>query len=309
MLLVTTSRSVLLVDPVTGEGLRIDSGRGIYYGIAEYHGRICIAARHRAADSTVPMTDADGEILIFSQRLEPTESIRAPFPLRDMHQILAHDNRLWVTCTFDNMIAVYDGAHWEKWFPLRSSRDQPGDVNHLNSLAIVEGQLCVLANNHGPSQILTFTLPERLPRGSLFLGNRAHNVWKRQGAWMTFSSGEGRIAGSDGFSLEVGGFPRGIAHAEGFIYVGLSDFKERSLRDSSNARIAIFDGQWNWLASLMLKGEGMVLDIWPLITTPKVLSPRAQAVAFDVWKPIGSESLGAKTPLVSGRSTSLRQIR
>ena len=262
-LLVSTSHSLLLVD---GGGRRtelVHRGRGLYFGIACDGDRWFVAARDRMVSSETSAHDEHGVILVLDHRLRQVDEWRAPVPLRDMHEILWHDGRLWITCSFDNMVAILDPSkpHWEIWHPLGAPAEPPWDVNHFNTLAIDGGDLCVVAHNRGPSEILRFDPTTRALRSRAPFGVQAHTLRRIDGRLVTCSSAEGALVGDDGWRLEVGGFTRGIHDAGDEIYVGISQIAERKDRDFTTPHIAVFDRQWRRLRTLELPGEGLLLDI------------------------------------------------
>ncbi|MDR3569724.1 MAG: hypothetical protein P4L43_16985 [Syntrophobacteraceae bacterium] len=225
-----------------------------------------MGARYRANTSQVPKEEERGGILCFDQWLSYKSELQPPFPLRDIHQILVHDGKLWVTCPFDNMIGVYDGASREAWRPLGIPSGERRDVNHFNSLTGWGNKLCIVAHNWSgvtgkPSELHFFGLPDRGRRRSIAPGNQAHNAWLHEGEIMTCSSGEGRLVGLGGKSIQTGGFPRGIAYLDGEICVGISEFAERPDRDLGNGWFQIFDSQWKLPRTIKMTGEGMVTDM------------------------------------------------
>jgi hypothetical protein len=264
MLLVTTSHSLLRIEPESEVVEPVHRGMGLYFGIATDASRYFVAARGRMVSSEVPAEEERGRILVFDRALRMVDDITAPFPLRDMHEILWHDGKLWVTCSFDNMVAVFHAAtaRWEQWYPLGPPPGPPYDVNHLNSLAIVEGRLYVVAHNRGASELLGFDAGSRALLSRIPFGVQAHNIRQtRDGALITCSSAEGALVGANGWRHEVGGFPRGLLLGRSEIYVGISEIAERQDRDLTTARIAIFDPGWRHLRTLALPGEGLLLDI------------------------------------------------
>jgi hypothetical protein len=185
-------------------------------------------------------------------------------PLRDLHEILWHEGKLWITCSFDNLVAVFEPAtgRWQAWHPLGPTPNAPYDVNHLNSLAIVDRELCMIAHNFGASELLRFDIESRALISRTPFGVQSHNILERDdGVLVTCSSGEGALIGSNGWRLDVGGFPRGILAGERENYVGISEIAERQHRDLSTCRLAVFDREWRPLRTLALPGEGLLLDI------------------------------------------------
>lgn len=273
--LITTSRSVIVLDGISATGTRISTGQGLYYGITRDLNYIYVAARNRLVSSTTPSSEERGEILVLDHCLKHVNSLSAPFPMRDLHQILAHEGKLWATCAFDNMIAVFDGQEWRQWFPSGQAEKLPADVNHFNSLSVIENNLCLVAHNWGPSMLMLFDLPKLRPIRTIELGLCTHNAWMDREELMICSSDDSCILGINGTRVETGGFPRGIACFNDEVYVGVSERAERSERDFSNASILAFDRQWQRLRTIELPHEGMVLDLMP--------------VDFDLWR-LASES-------------------
>lgn len=268
--LATTSQSVLLVDCVTGQASVLHRGAGLYYGIARIGSLRAVAARRRLVSSHVPRIDERGCILLLDEQLRLREIIEAPFPLRDVHEIAWFDERLWVTCSFDDMIAVYDGAGWERWTPEvpscaagRPVRDVENDRHHFNSFLFAHDEIALLAHNHGPSDVHFFERRSRSFRRTIALGTQAHNLWQEGQALVTCSSIEGKLVGSDGWELWTGDFPRGVCFTPTLRAVGLSALSERGQRDFASAAIAVHDASWKLLHYVHLVREGMILDLAP----------------------------------------------
>ena len=264
-LLVTTSRSLLLLDAASGAFRPLHRGAGLYYGIAATRRHYLLAARRRMVSSATPAAAERGEILVLNRHFEHVDTWRAPFPLRDMHEIKWHRNHLWVTCSFDNMIAVRtpDGA-WQQWYPLGEPTTAQRDLNHFNSLYLRGRQLWLLAHNRGPSHILHFDLASRRLLGRSPLGQQAHNLWRSGGRWHTCSSAESALLAADGWRLPTGGFPRGIARLPQGWALGLSELAERDRRDYTDGQLVLFDRHWRERRRHRLAGEGLVLDVLPV---------------------------------------------
>ena len=260
-LLVTTSQSLLLVDTDSEERITLDRGRGLYYGIAHADGKLYVAARMRGVSSDVDPDEERGAILLFDRKLASCGVLRAPFPLRDLHEIAWHQGKLYASCSHDNMIAIHDGKDWEQWFPLGGSMDGPGDVNHFNSFFFEGERVWILAHNRGDSELLAFSLATRELLERLPLGVMAHNIWRDGKELLTCSSLVGKIIGTEGFLLEIGDFPRGVAFAENVRCVGISAMAERKERDFTTGRLAIFDGNWQMKKEIVLQDEGLILDL------------------------------------------------
>jgi hypothetical protein len=265
-LLATTARSLILLEGRTGKGWRVDTGREHYYGIARGFGGYCVGVRCRSNASAVPKQDERGRILVFDAGLRLQGEIAPAFPLRDIHQVLAHQGLLWVACSFDDMVAVYDGRRWGEWFPLGAPAAEPRDAHPFHSLSGFGDRLCVVAHNWGAttgkaSELFFFRLPGRELDATVTLGNQAHNAWMQDGELMTCSSGEGLLLGVNGSRVATGGFPRGVCNAGGETYVGITEFAPRPERDDSRGWIAAFGPRWVRRRTIFLEGEGMVTDL------------------------------------------------
>jgi hypothetical protein len=261
--LVTTSRSILHVDVATRAVSAVDRGAGLYYGVAEYAGQFYIAARRRMVSSDVPAGDERGEIVVLNRTLSKIDTLSAPFPLRDMHEIAWHKAKLWVTCAFDNMIAIFDGHNWQRWYPLGKPASEPYDRNHINSLHFEYDTVVLLTHNWGSSVLHFFALDTLVQEREIALGRQAHNIWHEGGEYRTCSSGEGRLLGDKNFCVQTGGFPRGVAKSDGMICVGVSEWAERGQRDFTTGFLRFFSADWRNLFDLALPGEGLILDIQP----------------------------------------------
>lgn len=262
-LLVTTSHSLLRLDSLSGSSQPVHRGRGLYFGMARDGDRHFVAARGRMVSSDVSPHDENGSILVLDAGMRLVDEWRSPVALRDMHEILWHAGKLWITCSFDNMIAIVDPAvpRWEIWHPLGITPEPPWDVNHFNTLSVIDGALCVIAHNFGKSELLRFDPQSRVLLSRTPFGIQSHTLRVIDGRLVTCSSGEGALIGADGWRLEVGGFTRGIAVAGEEIFVGISEIAERKERDLTTPRIAVFDRKWNLRRTLSLPREGLLLDL------------------------------------------------
>jgi len=281
-LLLTTSHSFLLLDTDSGVSYPLDRGHGLYYGIARHKDKIYVAARQRLVSSEIDQANERGEILIFDQSLQTCGKLCAPFPLRDMHEIAWHDGKLWVASSFDDMVAIYDGADWEQWFPLGVDADGPRDVHHFNSFMFDTERIWILAHNRGSSELLAFSINTRAPVERIALGNCGHNIWLENQQLLTCSSMEGKLLGNTGFVLETGGFPRGVAFDRKCRCVGISAMAERKERDLTTGKLMIFDRDWKLQKEIELPEEGLILDMLPL---PAGFGHRCMKTSF--WARVG----------------------
>lgn len=262
-LLITTSFSLLRLDANTGSVSCLHRGDGLYYGITRSPDHVYVAARRRLVSSKRTTDQEQGVILVFDKTLRHINTLMAPFALRDIHEIKWHKGLLWITCSFDNMVAVFDGKKWDKWYPLGVFSSGPRDRNHFNSFMFEKQLVWILAHNKGPSKLLAFNRKTRRLIRTVDLGIQAHNIWRQKRQMLACSSGNGRIVGTRGFSLETGGFPRGVAFLNRRRYVGISELAERKDRDFTSGTVLQYDQNWNLQMQFELSKEGLILDIAP----------------------------------------------
>jgi len=262
-LLVTTSKSVLTVGTENGQTHVVHSGKGLYYGIAYSHNAIFIAARNSndCFDYLGRQHNENGEILVFDFTMKQVGSLRAPFPLRDMHQILYSDGKLWITCSFDNMVAVFDFRHWQRWYPSEDERERGKDIHHFNSLYRAGRDFYVLGHNFGASDIWRFSYPGLQLKEKIRLGNQAHNIWLDGQELYTCDSQYGLVVGNHASRNTIGGFSRGAVMTADRIYIGTSDVAERESRDQVSSRIVVFDRKWRLVDEWIIDGHGQLLDM------------------------------------------------
>jgi hypothetical protein len=260
--LATTSRSFLLVDAVTGDVQVLHRGDGLYYGIAQRDGFIFVAARRRMVSSDLPAESQAGVILVFDRSLRHVQTVEAPFALRDLHAIAFDDDGvLWATCSYDDMVARWDGHEWTRWYPLGEPAGEPRDVHHFNSLFFEGDLVWVLAHNRGPSELLAFDRRSLAFRHRVGLGVQAHDIWREAGQLHTCSSAEGRIVAEGGFEVATGQFPRGYVNTGRLRLIGLSELAERSERDFTAGAIRRYDEHWQLAGETRLEGEGLLLAL------------------------------------------------
>lgn len=262
-LLVSTSKSLLSLNAQTGEGRVIHSGKGLYYGITYSDNAVFVAARNNkdCFNYLEKQENERGEILIFDYHMKLVDVLHAPFALNDLHQILLFDNKLWITCSSDNMVVIYDFNVWKKWYPSDSIEARGKDVNHFNSLFYDGQSLYILAHNLGESEIWHFSYPGLKIRNKIKIGCQGHNIWKRGGELFTCDSQNGVVVSAEGRQVELGKFPRGVVVTEKWTVVGTSDIAERSLRNKVSSKVIVFDSLWNKMSELSIDGHGQLLDI------------------------------------------------
>ena len=266
ILLITTSKSLLTLDTETEKLSVIHTAMGLYYGITFSETEIFVAARNNDNPfDYLGKPDEQGVILVFNAQLQLTRKITAPFPLRDMHQIMFFDNKLWITCSADNMVAIYDGDEWQQWYPSPKLADRNIDINHFNSLWVKNNELHLLAHNLGrePSVIYRYNYPDKKLIETITLGNQAHNIWMldNQQEYFSCDSDNGKVISSTGKKVALGGFPRGAVITETHYYIGTSDVAERIERDQVSSKIVQFNNDWHPIKTFTITGHGQLLDI------------------------------------------------
>ncbi len=263
-LLIATSHSLLAVDSESGVAQVISRDRDLsYHGIALSDDAIFVAVRERLPTPNGELAkEAPGKIFVYDYGFAIKDVLAAPFPMRQLHQINHHAGCLYATCTFDNMVAVYDGATWTKWYPLPDNRDE--DINHFNSIFVRDGHLYVMAHNYnrGPSQVLNFDLATRRHLDTFDLGHQAHNVWIAGGDVYACDSAHGWITSRrQQIVHQTGGFPRGVAVTRRRCVVGVSELTVRKDREYTSGQLLVYAPGWHLLRSITLEREGMVHDL------------------------------------------------
>jgi len=256
----------------------VAKGQGLYYGLARDNlGDVWVAARKALVSDQTPSWDERGTLLnLNSASSQPPVSVAPTQPLRDLHGIAVYNNTLWCTCSFDDAIAIcaLPEQAWTWWRPLTLGDTNSADQFHFNTLMFEAEWVWVLAHCRGPSWLMAFPLTEALlgrtvaPLRKIQLGQQAHNIWRHDGELRTCSSGEGALLGENGWRLETGGFPRGVAKLSDGWVVGISELNERQDRDLSSARLNFCDANWQQTRQITIPQAGMVLDI---ITIPRSL--------------------------------------
>ena len=108
-LLIATSRGFICIDENNSCAYLIDNTNGTYYGITYSEENIFVAARRVSyAKGKGRPEEQAGVILVYNYNLELVDELLPAFPLRDLHQIYFFDNKLWVVCTYDSTVAIYD---------------------------------------------------------------------------------------------------------------------------------------------------------------------------------------------------------
>ena len=183
--------------------------------------------------------------------------LHAPFPLRDVHGIACFDNRLWVTCSFDNMVAIYDFRlrQWSQWYPAPNPADRGRDVHHFNTIRFVNNKLCLVAHCFG-----------RVSSG--FMTTQACNFimccrWGNGPRCNRVSRGCCDVQFCGRLHCErlrpkvyTGGFPRGVGLTAAGNLVGISIRRStRAERAGKDAFLKWYSPDWQFRADLGTAGR------------------------------------------------------
>ena len=259
-----------------GVARTVAEGQGLYYGIArDPNGHIWVGARCSMVSDARPSEAERGRLVRLTHPSDAPDFKYpvAPRPIRDLHDIACYNDTLWAVCSYDDAVSIYSFSHdsWIWWHPLPPTPPQEPDQYHFNSLYFEGDLVWVLAHQRGPSWLLAFPVAAALqgktvaPVHQIELGQQSHNIWRQaNGELCTCSSIEGKLVGEHGWQLQTGGFPRGVARLPWGWVVGISELKERSARDFSDAQLFFYDDAWQRIAEITLPKVGMVLDILPI---------------------------------------------
>lgn len=261
--LISTTRYLLGFDPDRQTWRIVHQGNGLYYGLCATQDHLyasCRNALEGPKDETVRARE-QGSVLVLGKDLHLQQELQPPFPLRDVHGIGWISGRLWVTCSYDNLIAIFDPAagSWRQWYPKPDIQGR--DANHFNTIELLHGEVHLLAHNFGLSEIYVYGEPDLSLQRTLSLGEQAHDFFFINGSLAVCSSGTGELRSTAGDCIETGEFPRGYAEDEQRRLVGLSALAQRSDRASSDSRVRVFSPEWQEQGDFLLNGVGMVLAI------------------------------------------------
>jgi hypothetical protein len=267
--LLTTTHHLLALDD-QGRFYRIHSGKGVYYGLASDHERhLYVACRNQVKGSNddAERSRQTGSILVLAvPSFAVIGELQPEFALRDVHGIACIDGKLWVTCAYDNLVAVYDigRRQWRKWYPSTKPAARGRDVNHFNTITTVGDRFCVVAHNNGRSHLLFYAKPSLELCSACELGREAHDAFSVGGGVATCSSRDGVLLSTAGWILRTGGYPRGIAFAGDSVLLGISQIAPRGMRHQASGVLRRFTRQWCHVADYLLSAVGMILAILPI---------------------------------------------
>jgi len=85
----------------------------------------------------------DNVILCYNEDVRLDRMIKPPTPIRDVHQIMAADDVLYVVSSYDDQIACYDIERddWILWQPFMPYAGAGLNVHHINSIFITADEI------------------------------------------------------------------------------------------------------------------------------------------------------------------------
>lgn len=259
--LVSTSKELLILDKSNMTIRVIHEGAGLYYGIAADSDHVYVAAR-RNRDNYKNKTLEKGVILVFNKKLTQIDTIEAPFPLRDLHGIAMVGRNLWITCTGDNFVGIFNRSQkaWQVWHPLPNKTGS--DINHFNTVAFNNGRGYLIAHNFGISDLFEFNPETKDISKTTPLGLHSHSLLLDDKRYYC-DSARGLVRSVDSrFVLRLGGFTRGIAATGNELLVGISEIAERHDRNNSSSHIAVTNRTNFSSRYFRLPGRGMITEIF-----------------------------------------------
>ncbi|KAA0579238.1 hypothetical protein [Azospirillum sp. Sh1] len=269
-LAITTSKHLLVLDTETFTVRIANSRAGIYYGLCAdtKAGVLYVGARNSASGpyDEVSRAGERGSMLVLNDRMAVIANLAPDFPLRDMHAATLFDGKLWVVCSYDNMVAVHDlrSGTWDRWYPAPNPEDRHRDVHHFNTLQPFDGRLLLVAHNRGPSSLLEYHYPGLDLLQATDMGVHTHDLLIRDGDLHCLSSFDGTVLANRTAKVFTGHYPRGFAFHDGRFYVGISTFAPRQARKDQSATVRIFNADWTLAGNIRLPDVGMIFQIAPL---------------------------------------------
>jgi len=284
MIFAGTSNGIYIVDPVSDEVVnKLCIPRSLeIFGIcwSDFLNGPIFASRNRSL--LYPIIKKSTSCNLYSITSGPgfsPELIARVPDVCDVHQIKSTGSKVYLTDTNRNRIVVFDIEKNETICSIDIGPDRE-DINHINALSIHGGHLLVGLNNRGKkdAQILKIRLDrldysKKNQRGDLIgefieLPNRVHthDIFPLTDDYLVSASHNGVVfkAIKNADCISGGGWVRGLAIADGILWVGESKKAERNKRHSSELSGAVnkYDSvTFEKLGSVMLPGAGQVNDL------------------------------------------------
>lgn len=219
--------------------------------------------RHEVKAKNLPRLQ---RVIVYDKNLKKVDEIRHG-DLSDCHQVVWHDDKLWIVSTGSNSIIIWkndgsDWREWETWCP--NPEKTSGDWNHFNSIWFEGDRVFVSAHNwERPGQVYEFEYPSRELVQIHEAGRNPHNVFRWRNRLATLSSFTGELAFLDGQRHKIADwYTRGIAIADKYVLVGASQYiKDRNTRfKDGKGDLLIYDKEFKLQRQEHL-GSGSVWDV------------------------------------------------
>jgi len=277
-LLITTYKYLIVFNLVKKKWEVVHKGEGIYYGIAKYKDLIIVGKRNNPNKTNEDMSNYSGSFLILNHNLKIIDEIKPTFPIRDLHGINVYDNKLWATCSFDNMVAIYDfnTNQWSYWNPNEEAniisivdnnfinnlqKNKTRGQYHYNTIIFNNNTINLMAHNFGDSEVYYFNYDNLKFIKKISLGTKAHNLWLNDDEIFTLS-GDGYIKSNKGFSFQIEGYPRGYFKNDNKIFIGVCHNLERKDRILDSFFVRTYDHSYKNNVNYYFKELGGVTDLY-----------------------------------------------
>ena len=251
---------------------------GPYYGVGKYNNNIIIGKRNGT-----DLINSYASFLVYDYKFNIIEEIKPSLPIRDLHGIVVHNNKLWVTSSYDNIIGIYDfmSKKWGCWKP-NTNKNEINEINeglinnilknktkgdkHFNTIGFNNNYLNLVAHNWGESEIYYYKSDNLEFFKKINLGQKSHNLWYKNDELFTLSSKTGEIVSSNNFKLTIGNYPRGFSKGNNRFYVGVcnkNDLPEKKQgRYSSSFYVVSFNNDFQDQKNYLFKNLGDITDIY-----------------------------------------------
>jgi hypothetical protein len=134
------------------------------------------------------------------------------------HQIACLGQRVFICDSGHNLLRVFDIA--SRTFQSIGFGTQR---NWINSVNLIGDEIHVVFHNHGWSDLLVLDHNLIIRREIRRIGVCAHHIWSMRGERWICSSLEGKLRSIDSDrSIDLGGYPRGVAMSGRWLIVGIS---------------------------------------------------------------------------------------
>ena len=197
--------------------------------------------------------------------IESRERGILPLEVRDVHQILWAQDRLWITCTaYDKVIWWQDG---DTGF-IQLHPNDAADNLHINSLWEWDGRvIAMISGLHNIGVLISLTDDWTFVIGPIFY----HNFYiKGDTLYGCYKDKEGvsglfRKSLVDGQIEELpfgsGAFARGLTHDGDVFLVGCSESLPRDQRFNGGSQVLMINDEFKIVDSVELQDTGQIRDV------------------------------------------------